>query len=166
MTDQQKQLKMPAVCDGEIIDISKSNDIIFSEKMIGDGYAMIPSGGNIYAVVDGIVSEVAATKHAFYITLEDDNKVLIHIGEDTLFLKGEGFTVNVDKGSQIKTGDLLGTIDLAFIKDQGYDVSVSVIFLMNKNLDINVQSYPQKKAIAKETLACDIAYKPKNEIDS
>lgn len=165
MTDDQKQLKLPAVCDGEIIDISKSNDSIFSEKMIGDGYAILPSDGNIYAVVDGVISEVAATKHAFYIALEDNNKILIHIGEDTLFLKGEGFTVNVEKGSQIRTGDLLGSVDLDYLKDQGYDVSISVIFLFNDRIEMDVHSYPQKEAAAKETLACDIIYKTMTKVD-
>lgn len=166
MSKDQKQLKLHAVCDGEIIAIEDVDDIIFSEKMIGDGYALLPTDGNIYSPVSGEITEVAATKHAFYIALEDDNKILIHIGEDTLLLKGEGFSVDVEKGDKIKAGDHLGSVDLDYLMDQDYDVAVSVIFLFNSKIDLDVQSYPQKNAKAKETLACDIIYKAKDVSDS
>lgn len=162
LTDKQNILKLNALCDGEIISVEDVGDIVFSEKMIGDGYSIIPSDGRIYSPVDGRISEVAATKHAYYITLEDDNKILIHIGEDTLLLNGEGFTVNTEKGSKIKKGDLLGTVDLDYMKQENHTIVISTILLFNNKFEMNVINYPGKDAKANETLACEIEYKPVN----
>lgn len=153
------KLSLSAVCDGEIISIEDVDDLLFSEKIIGDGYAILPTSGEIYSPVDGQINEVAATKHAFYISLEDDNKILIHVGEDTLLLNGEGFTVNVNNGKNIKKGDLLGTIDLDFMKKKNNKVVISTIFLFNSNNHIEVTTYTEKNAKANETLACDIEFK-------
>lgn len=153
------KLRLTAICDGEVISVEDVEDIIFSKKMIGDGFAMLPKNGEIYSPVDGRINEVAATKHAYYINLDDDNKILIHIGEDTLLLNGRGFTVNVEKGMKVSKGDLLGTIDLDLMKQENHTIVISIIFLFNSENVVEVMTYPQKDAKAVETLACDIKYK-------
>lgn len=155
---KKENLKLNAIMDGQIIPVTEADDVVFSEKMIGDGYAVIPTSGDIYSPVAGVISKVAATKHSYYIQLEDDNKILIHVGEDTLLLNGKGFTVNVEKGSQIAPGDLLGTVDLDVMEEEDCKIVVSTIFLFNKDLDVDVTVYPNEAAVATKTPACVIEY--------
>lgn len=112
---------------GEAEDLSKVNDEVFSQKMMGDGAAVIPSDGTIYAPVDGKITVAYETKHAYGLTADNGAEVLIHIGLDTVNLKGEHFTSEVSQGQTVKAGDKLGTVDLAAIKAAGYDPTVMVV---------------------------------------
>src|SRR5699024_12750902 len=102
----------------------------------------------IYTPVDVLINEVAATKHDYYINLDDDNKILIHIGEDTLLLNGRGFTVNVENGMKVSKGDLLGTVDLDLMKKENHTIVISIIFLYNSENDVEVKNYTKKYAKA------------------
>lgn len=156
MDSKQKKFYLKAVCDGKVITVDQVEDIVFSQRMIGDGFSIVPSDGRIFSPVDGVISEVATTKHAYYITLDDHHKLLIHIGEDTLMLNGEGFTVNVEKGQRVEKGDLLGTIDLEVMKEKNHDIVISTIILFNNAYELDVRTYPQPDALANETLACEV----------
>lgn len=118
---------------GEAEDLSKVNDEVFSQKMMGDGAAVVPSDGTIYAPVDGTITVAYATKHAYGLTSDDGAEVLIHIGLDTVNLKGQHFESFVEQGQKVKKGDKLGTIDLDAVKKAGYDTTVMIVITNTAN---------------------------------
>ena len=113
--------------DGKVEDLSKVKDEVFSQKMMGDGAAVVPSDGTIYSPVDGKITVAYATKHAYGITSDDGAEILIHVGLDTVNLKGEHFTSAVEQGQTVKRGDKLGTVDLKAVEAAGYDTTVMVV---------------------------------------
>ncbi len=119
--------------NGTAEDLSKVNDEVFSQKMMGDGAAVIPSDGTIVAPADGEITVAYATKHAYGLTTTDGAEVLIHIGLDTVNLKGEHFTSNVTQGQKIKKGDVLGTVDLDAVKAAGYDTTTMIVVTNTAN---------------------------------
>ena len=119
--------------DGKSIDLGEVNDQVFSTKMMGDGAAVVPADGTIYAPADGEITVAYETKHAYGIKTDQGAEVLIHVGIDTVNLKGQHFTSNVTQGQKIKKGDVLGTADLEAIKQAGYDTTVMVIVTNTMN---------------------------------
>ncbi|ASN04712.1 N-acetylglucosamine-specific PTS transporter subunit IIBC [Virgibacillus necropolis] len=101
---------------GKILPIREVPDQVFSEKMMGDGFAIEPEDGTYLSPVDGEVINVFPTKHAVGIRSDTGLEILVHIGLDTVELKGKGFDVHVKEGDKINKGDALVTIDLAYIK--------------------------------------------------
>lgn len=116
-----------AVTDGDIISITKVPDEVFSQKILGDGYAIIPSSGSICSPVSGTVTEVYDTHHAYCITSDDGLEILVHIGIDTVELKGEGFSPIVKKGDSVECGSPIGTADLKLIHERGYKTEIMVV---------------------------------------
>ncbi len=124
--------------DGQPESLTKVNDQVFSAKMMGDGAAIVPSDGTIYAPVTGTVTISYPTKHAYGIKSDKGAEVLIHIGLDTVNLKGKHFESFVKQGQRIKKGDKLGSVDLDAVKKAGYDTTVMEIITNTKNY-ANVQ---------------------------
>ena len=89
--------------------------------MLGQGVAIIPSEGKIYAPADGEIAMVFDTLHAVSMTADNGVEILVHVGLDTVELKGEGFEGHVKAGDKVKKGDLLLTVDLDAVKEAGYD---------------------------------------------
>jgi sugar PTS system EIIA component len=129
---KKPKLEIFAPVNGEIIPIEHVPDPVFSEKMMGDGIAIIPSEGNICSPVAGKIIQVAPTKHAIGILAEDGTEILIHIGLETVALKGEGFSVVVNVGDKVSVGQLLITVDLEFIKTNAKSI-VTPIVITNSN---------------------------------
>lgn len=119
-----------APVNGTCIPLSEVNDAVFSQKILGDGAAIIPSEGKVYAPVNGTVSTVFDTKHAIGLLSEDGVELLIHIGIDTVNLEGKHFTAHVESGQKIKQGDLLVSFDQEQIQKDGYD-TVTPILITN-----------------------------------
>lgn len=117
-----------SVADGQVIKIEDVKDPVFSQKMMGDGFAVEPDNGNIVSPVAGKVASIFPTKHA--IGLETDNglEVLVHIGLDTVSLEGKPFEVKVTEGQTVAAGDLLVEADLAAIREAGRETSTVVVF--------------------------------------
>ncbi|MCO6531853.1 PTS transporter subunit EIIC [Lactobacillus panisapium] len=117
-----------APVDGEYLPLTQVNDKTFSQKLVGDGFAIEPVTGDVFAPVSGKVISVFPTKHA--ITLESENgvQILLHMGIDTVDLGGKGFTVLVKDGQDIAAGDPLAKMDLQAIKDAGKQTTVLVLF--------------------------------------
>ena len=90
--------------------------------MLGQGVAVIPSEGKIYAPADGEIAMVFDTLHAVSMTADNGVEILIHVGLDTVELKGNGFEGHVKAGDKVKKGDLLLTVDLEAVKEAGYDI--------------------------------------------
>ncbi len=114
---------------GKLIDVTEVKDEVFSKKLMGDGFAIIPVDGILYAPLSGVISFCFPTKHAIGITTTDGIEILIHMGVDTVELKGEGFKSYVCEGQNVKQGDKLAIMDLNTIKAKGYDSTVIIIFL-------------------------------------
>lgn len=117
-----------APVDGEYLPLTQVNDQTFSQKLVGDGFAIEPVTGDVFAPVNGKVVSVFPTKHA--ITLESENgvQILLHMGIDTVDLGGKGFNVLVKDGQDIAAGDPLAKMDLQAIKDAGKQTTVLVLF--------------------------------------
>ncbi|MEK4274570.1 beta-glucoside-specific PTS transporter subunit IIABC [Paenibacillus sp. FSL R7-0026] len=104
---------------------------------MGKGIAIVPEDGKVYSPVDGTVSTVFRTKHAYAFTTDTGVEVLIHIGIDTVKLKGDGFTSYVDTGAQVNKGDLIAEFDMDKIKQQGFDLTTSLVVTnSNQYLDV------------------------------
>ncbi len=103
---------------GEAVGLGEVPDPVFSQKIIGDGMAVIPSEGKLLSPVDGEVISVADTKHAFGLRTAEGLELLIHVGLETVHLKGECFQVFVKPGDKVKAGDLLAEVDLAYLKER------------------------------------------------
>lgn len=119
-----------APIEGKVIALSEVNDPTFAEEMLGKGAAIIPTVGKVVAPMDGTIAMVFDTKHAISMTSESGIEILIHIGLDTVSLKGEPFTAHVASGDQVKAGDLLLEFDIEAIKAAGLD-TVSPIVICN-----------------------------------
>ena len=117
-----------SVADGEVIALEQVKDPVFSQKMMGDGFAVEPTNGNIVSPVSGTVSSIFPTKHALGLVTEAGLEVLVHIGLDTVSLEGKPFTVHVAEGQKVAAGDLLVTADLDAIRAAGRETSTVVVF--------------------------------------
>lgn len=124
---KSKALNFVAPVDGEVIDLSKVPDQVFSEKMAGDGVAINPTGNTVCAPADGELSLVFKTKHAFAMTLENGVELLVHIGIDTVELNGEGFEQLVEAGTKVKAGEPIIKFDAEFIKSKGKPLTTPVL---------------------------------------
>lgn len=116
-----------SVADGPILALEELSDPTFAEKMLGDGFAIDPDNGTITAPVDGTVEAVFPTKHAIGFKTASGLEILLHMGIDTVELKGAPFTVNVAVGQQVKHGDVVAMADLEAIRAAGKQTSMIVI---------------------------------------
>ena len=126
MAETQKN-EIAAYADGVLIPIEEVDDDTFAQKVLGDGIAIIPENGNIYAPFDAEVVMVMDTGHAIGLMDKNNNEFLIHIGINTVNLNGKYFDVQAAVGDQVKMGDILVTEDIEKIKAEGYDMSVMLI---------------------------------------
>ena len=123
---------------GKAESLKDVNDPVFSTEAMGKGAAMVPSEGTIYSPVTGEITVAYETKHAYGIKSDEGAEVLIHIGIDTVNMKGEGFTTDVKQGQHVEKGEKLGTVDLDAVKKAGYDTTVMTV-ITNTTSYANVQ---------------------------
>ncbi len=123
----KKGIKVYAPMKGELVKLSEVSDPTFGEGILGQGVAIKPTDGNVYAPFDGEVAFVANTKHALSLTSVDGVELLVHVGLDTVKLDGKCFDVKVNNGDKFKKGDLLMVADLETIKKEGYDTITPVV---------------------------------------
>ena len=131
MSNQEKQNVLTTVLaplTGKAVSLSEVPDPVFAEKVIGDGIAIIPEDGKILSPVDGEVSSIAETGHAYGFTADNGLEVLVHVGLETVSLKGECFKVYAKAGDKVKTGDLIGEVDLNLLKEKGLN-SISPVLI-------------------------------------
>jgi len=112
---------------GEAVPITEVNDPTFAEEMLGKGMAIKPAEGKVYAPFDGTVAMIFDTKHAVSLVSEKGAEVLIHVGLDTVMLKGKHYTAHIESGATVKKGDLLLEIDMEAIKAAGYDTITPIV---------------------------------------
>lgn len=112
---------------GTAIPLSEVEDPVFSQGMMGEGVGIRPSEGKLYAPADGTVAAVFPTGHAVGIQTADGMELLLHIGIDTVEMKGEGFKTVVEQGAKVKKGDLLVEFDCGAIEAAGYKTTTMVL---------------------------------------
>lgn len=125
-----EQIDLSATIKGQIVFLTDVPDKVFSEGLMGQGAAVIPSEGKVYAPFSGVVTAVFPTKHAIGLTSDSGAELLIHIGLDTVELEGKFFTMYAEPNQKINKGDLLLEFDLEAIQKAGYEV-ISPIIITN-----------------------------------
>ena len=124
---ENADLTLRAVADGEMIDLADVHDDAFSQKLLGDGVAFIPENGKICSPCKGVIEMLADTGHAFGVRREDGLSVLVHIGIDTVKEKGEGFKAYVKEGQKVRAGQPVMLADIEALKAKGYDMTTMLI---------------------------------------
>lgn len=122
-----KKKHILAPMSGSVLPLGEVPDAVFSERTLGDGAAIIPSDGKIFSPVDGMVISVAETKHAYGFASDDGLEILVHVGLDSVSLKGEGFTCLVREGDRVKAGDPVAEIDIDLLNERGVSLITPVI---------------------------------------
>lgn len=124
----EEQLAVYAPSKGELIPISEVADPVFSEKMMGDGFAVLPEANEVFAPISGTILNVFQTKHAIGIQTDNGLEVLLHMGINTVDLKGEPFTLYVEEGQRIARGQLIAVVDLEMLEKAGKKSDMIVVF--------------------------------------
>lgn len=117
-----------AYATGQMISMEEVKDSTFAQKMLGDGFAILPEEGEVCAPVNGTVSSVFDTKHAICLISDGGVEILIHIGIDTVNLQGKHFTAYVKDGDVVKAGQPLVSFELEKVKQAGYDTVIPMVF--------------------------------------
>lgn len=124
---EDAKIEIAAPVAGEAVPVTEVNDPTFSEEILGKGIAIRPTGHEVVAPCDGTVEMMFDTGHAVSLTSKDGAEVLIHIGLETVKLKGAHYTTHAANGDQVKKGQLLISFDLEGIAADGYDTITPIV---------------------------------------
>ncbi|MVB11800.1 PTS system glucose-specific EIIA component [Caprobacter fermentans] len=145
-----RKLKMMAPLSGKVVPITEAPDSVFSNKVLGDGVAVIPSSGKVLSPVSGTIVQIAHSLHAICLEGDDGAEILIHLGIDTVSLEGKGFTCCVREGQHVVAGEELMEMDLELIKTKGLStVSPCIITNLDRMKDLSMK---YGDAVAGETV--------------
>lgn len=128
--------KILAPVEGKAVPLSEVSDPTFSQEILGKGVAIIPAKGRIVAPADGVLTVMFETKHAVSVTTDGGAEIIVHVGLDTVNLKGEHYKSFKKQGDRVRAGELLLEFDMEAIKEAGYDVITPVIVC-------NTPNYPE-----------------------
>lgn len=123
--EEKKELLAPV--SGRVIPMKEVADPTFSQEILGKGVAIVPTEGKIVAPASGVVQVMFETGHAVSIKTDLGADIIVHVGLDTVNLKGQYFTPRVRQGDRVKAGDVLVEVELEKVKEAGYDVTTPVI---------------------------------------
>lgn len=132
-----KELLSPV--SGKVIPLRQVPNKIIASNLMGKGIAVMPTDDKIYAPISGIVTVKSKYEHSYAINSSDNLEIFVHIGLNTMELRGEGFVGHIKKGSIVRAGDLIATIDLDFIRNSGYYMHTLMLITrppMNGNMII------------------------------
>ena len=139
--EEKPVLTLYAVANGEVISIDQVPDAVFSQKFMGDGYAVLPTDGKITSPCEGEVLNVFPTQHAVGIKTDGGVEILLHMGLDTVELKGEPFETVVKEGQRVTKDTVISTVDLEAVKAAGKDTPM-IVALTNMDKVANVTINP------------------------
>ncbi|WP_125567875.1 PTS sugar transporter subunit IIA [Companilactobacillus insicii] len=139
--------------DGEVIPIEKVNDPVFSQKAMGDGFGLNPTSNDIYSPVSGTVTMVAGTKHGIGISTGDSEELLVHMGIDTVELKGKPFNILVSQGDNISAGQKIAEMNLDEVKASGKETTIIVAVTNSAENDWQVSLEKEGKVNHSELVA-------------
>jgi len=135
-----KKQSIMSPADGDVVDLSEVPDQVFSEKMAGEGIALTPRSNTFVAPISGVVTKIFSTNHAYSIKAKNGLEVLVHIGLDTVALKGEGFKRLVEEGTTVSTGKAIISADLEYIKSQGKKIITPIVLNYDKKMTLETHS--------------------------
>ncbi|HIG0358586.1 TPA: PTS sugar transporter subunit IIA [Clostridium sporogenes] len=144
-------LKFVAPATGKSLPLADVPDPVFAQKMVGDGLAIMIEEDIIVAPTDGELSLVFETKHAFAMTLDNDIELLVHIGLETVELKGEGFEQLAQVGTKVKAGTPIIKVDREFIKSKGFNL-ITPVLITNPDITKFITPIENIDTIAGETI--------------
>ncbi|MFT3859923.1 glucose PTS transporter subunit IIA [Micropruina sp.] len=122
-----ERVELVAVARGAFVPLEEVSDAVFASKTVGDGYALQPADGDVYAPVSGTITVVFPTKHAIGLKTDDGVEVLVHLGIDTVSLQGEGFEVFCTPGDRVTPSTLIARVDLEAVRGAGKDPVILVL---------------------------------------
>lgn len=138
--------------EGELIELKDVPDEAFAQGILGDGVAIRPAKGEVYAPADGTVDTLFDTCHAITLLCDNGAELLVHVGLDTVQLKGAHFQPHIASGDRVKKGQLLLSVDLDAVKREGYDTVTPMIVT-------NADEWPMEKMAPGSVKAGDIIMK-------
>lgn len=156
---KNKGTSLVAPLSGTIIELSQVPDPVFSQKLAGDGFAIIPDDGKLVSPVDGEVIQLFPSLHAIGIKSNDGLEILLHIGIDTTKLQGEAFEALVQPGDTVHKGDALIHFDIGIIQAAGYPIVTPVIFTNGEVAGEGVGVYTGKSVQAGDPLNIHVQQK-------
>lgn len=146
-----KKGKLLAACSGEAVALSSVPDEVFASGMLGGGVAIKPETGMFFSPVDGTVENITDTLHAYTIRSEDGLDLLLHIGIDTVELRGVGFCACVKTGDRVRAGDIIARADLDLIKEKGY-LTVTPVIISNSDELLSLEAFLGKAVGGESTV--------------
>lgn len=152
-----KTIQIYAPLSGNAVNLAAVPDPVFSEKMMGDGIAIEPSEGIVVSPVDGEIMQIFPTKHAVGIRAKNGAEILIHIGLETVSLKGEGFETHVQQGDAVKAGDKLVTFDMATINEKAKS-TVTPIIITNTDQAVSLNTLTEGKVERGSTAILEVTF--------
>lgn len=144
-----KQVTAPV--SGRVVSLDEVPDAVFAERILGDGVAILPDEGRIVSPVDGVVSSVAETQHAYGFTADNGLEVLVHFGLETVELKGEGFQSHVGVGDRVRVGDLVAEVDLKLLGERSIN-SITPVLVCNASSEEQLERISGEAQAGKTTL--------------
>jgi len=124
---KRKRRDVFAPIDGQLMTLESVDDEVFSQRMAGDGVAILPVGEVFTAPIDGVITKIFSTNHAYSVKSDQDLEVMVHIGLETVALKGEGFERLAQEGDEVKAGDPIIKADLNYIKAHAKDIVTPIL---------------------------------------
>ncbi|WHY01157.1 PTS glucose transporter subunit IIA [Neobacillus sp. DY30] len=149
---KKENLQITAPVNGEILPLSEVPDPVFSQKMMGEGIAILPSEGNVYSPVDGTVILIASTKHAVGIRAKDGTEILIHVGLETVALNGKGFRAAVNDGDKISAGQIIMEVDWEYISNNAKSTITPIVITNSKDRNKQFTLTEEKIAVQGKTV--------------
>lgn len=152
----KRALHLVAPISGQTMDLGMVPDPVFSEKLTGDGLAIMADGDTVLAPCDGMISLFFDTKHAFAITTDDGVHVLVHVGLDTIILNGDGLTALRQSGEYVKAGTPILKIDLNLLKKKHINL-ISPVLIVNYDKVKDIRTVLGEEVIAGEDTVLEYA---------
>ena len=146
-TTTSGESKVLSPLKGRVIPLKEISDPVFSQELMGKGIAIEPTEGKVVSPINGTVVMLFETNHAIGLKSDDGVEVLIHVGMDTVELKGKGFAAHVKNGDKVSVGDLLTEFDIDLIKEAGYSLVTPIVVT-------NTADYQSIDSTTTETVEC------------
>ncbi|WP_419954529.1 PTS sugar transporter subunit IIA [Neobacillus niacini] len=149
---KKSKLQIYAPVNGDIRSLEEVPDPVFSQKMMGEGIAILPKEGKVYSPVDGTVILIAATKHAIGIRASDGTEILIHVGLETVSLNGKGFRVAVNEGDKISVGQMIMEVDWEYISKNAKSTITPIVITNSEDRNRHYTLTEEKIAVQGKTV--------------
>lgn len=147
-----KTVELKAHVSGTVVSLEEVPDPVFSQKMMGDGIAIVPTEGKVVSPVEGEVIQVFPTKHAIGLKAQNGAEILIHIGLETVSMNGAGFTAHVSEGEKVKQGDVLVTFDISLVKEKAKSTVTPMIITNSNDMVSIIKGTVNNVTAGKETI--------------